>query len=394
MTIIPSARTPHSPLLSDTGSSLGRMVSESQGFNISTNQYLDQKSLLTRFCIICGVVAALTSFIAGYKLAELNNPKDSIMSCNLEDETAWFGLPLCLPMSEVYFGLVTSILAIGGLIGSMFSSRLADTYGRRKSLIFNSVVLFVGSTFETFAYSPFMLLLGRFISGIGAGIGFVIVPMYLTEIAPIESRGLLNIFSALGVTSGIFISQLMGHLLNINHGWRIVLGAGIFLSLFSGIFLFYIVESPRYLYGNNQEKESKFSLRKLRGKHNVEDEFRSWNHESRQNESVRNESVQNEDEPHSYLNSNIEQNEYLHEFDGTEQKLNLISIFGFREYRHPIILKAALFFYDIYVCELRFVYSVFDIQTQLYVGHINIPCYHVVCARVGAVAFSTCYRNF
>ncbi|OLY79528.1 Vacuolar protein sorting-associated protein 73 [Smittium mucronatum] len=334
-----STGSPQNPLLSDSELPIIDNTPGNQNFSLSGNQVQLQKSMLTRFCIFCGLIAALTSFNAGYKLAELNNPKDSIMNCNLDDEAAWFGLPLCLPMSEVYFGFVTSVLAIGGLIGSMISSKLADSYGRKNSMIINSIILLIGSTFEAFAYSPNMLILGRFLSGIGAGIGFVIVPTYLTEIAPIESRGLLNMFNSLGVSLGIFISQVMGHFLNENHGWRIVLGAGIFVSFFSGIFLFYIVESPKYLYGNNHEKESKFSLRKLRGTHNVEDEFRSWMHENRQNEPVQNESIQNGDEPHSYLNSDIEQNEYLHEFDGAEQKLNLISIFRVREYRHPIILR-------------------------------------------------------
>ncbi|OLY85544.1 Solute carrier family 2, facilitated glucose transporter member 2 [Smittium mucronatum] len=323
-----------SPLLSNAELTVEEIGPECQRFNPSGSYVSQKKSKLTRFCVLCGLIASLTSFMAGYKLAELNNPKDSIMNCNLERiNGVIFGLPLCLPMSEVYFGFVTSVLAIGGLMGTMFSSKLADSYGRKNSLIINSIILIIGSIIEAFAYSPLMLVLGRFFSGIGAGIGFVIVPMYLTEIAPIESRGVLNTFNALGLTLGTFISQVMGHFLNIGHRWRIVLGAGICMSLLSAILLLYVVESPRYLYENNKERQSKISLRKLRGTCNIDEEIRSWKQEC---EKARIE--KNESETNSYLSSDVEQNEYYQKVDEAEHKLNLISIFGVREYRQPVIL--------------------------------------------------------
>ncbi|OLY85541.1 Sugar transport protein 1 [Smittium mucronatum] len=236
-------------------------------------------------------------------------------------------------MSDFYFGFVTSVLAIGGLVGSIFSSKLTDSLGRKKSLILNSAILFVGSIFEAISFSPFMLVLGRLISGIGAGIGFVIVPMYLTEIAPLESRGFLNMFFALSLSLGIFISQLIGYFLNTGKGWRVVLGTGICISFLNGIFLFYIVESPKYLCEKAQEEESKFSLRKLRGKNNVEDEYDSWICERENNGCI-----QNGIEPRSYLNRNVEQIENINEIEGIEQKLNLISILRVKKYRQPIIL--------------------------------------------------------
>ncbi|OLY80918.1 putative metabolite transport protein [Smittium mucronatum] len=355
---------PHSPLPTEAELSEGEVIQENQRFNNS----------------------------AGYKLAELNNPKEYIMSCNLDNRNVGtFELPLCLPMSEVYFGFVTSFLAVGGLIGSIFSSKLADPYGRKNSLIMNSIIMFVGSMFEAFAFSPFMLLFGRFVSGIGAGIGFAIVPMYLTEIAPLEYRGFLNMFNALGVTSGVFISQVMGHFLNKGHGWRIVLGVGIFLSIISGISLLYIVESPRYLYCNNQENESKYILCKLRGTQYVENELRSWKHCGEQNEQVKN-------DPQSYLSINEEQSKYFHEFDGTEQRINFISIFRTRKYRQAIILdwpeKTFFFLYDIYVCKSWTTNYIFDMQIQLYVGYNDISYSYGVCSGTRYTAVSSYDRAF
>ncbi|OLY85542.1 Vacuolar protein sorting-associated protein 73 [Smittium mucronatum] len=292
----------HPPIPSDDEVPKMLISSKDKIYNSSANYNFQNEFKLTRFCMLCGLITSLTSFIAGYKLAELNNPKKSIMSCNKSGENEeMFRLPLCLPMSEVYFGFVTSVLALGGLIGSILSGKLADSLGRKKSLILNSSILFVGSILETFAYSPFMLVLGRFLSGIGAGIGFVIVPMYLTEIAPIKSRGFLNMFNTVGAALGTFVSQVLGHFLNTDHGWRVVLGSGIFMSVFSGITLLYIVESPRYLYINNHKNESKFSLKKLRGMDNVEFEFNTWGHSiEKTNEEINGNDLHN-------LNSSIEQ---------------------------------------------------------------------------------------
>ncbi|OMJ26827.1 Solute carrier family 2, facilitated glucose transporter member 3 [Smittium culicis] len=306
-----------------------------QSFDIQGIDPSNQNTALTRFCIMCGVIASISAFITGYKMSELNNSKDSIMYCNPNNNTDLStGLPQCLPMTDNYFAFITSVLAIGALIGSLSSSHFADTYGRKYTIIFNSCTFFIGSIFEAFAITPFMLLFGRFVSGIAGGIGLVVVPMYLTEISPVDSRGFLNLFNQLGLVLGVFVAQSMGYYFNTGDGWRYVLGLGIFLSICSGIFMFYTVESPKYLHSKSLKKQSVFSLRKLRGTQDVDDEFSSWSPTNNENQ----------DEHFSYERSTIDSQPagLEHETSSNELKITLFSIFSIRKYRHPILLVVFL----------------------------------------------------
>jgi len=73
-------------------------------------------------------------------------------------------------MNEGEFGLVTSIFNLGGLVGSLLSPRVADSKGRRWTLLFNTLFLFLGPIIMGFSSSYGALVLGRVISGIGSGV--------------------------------------------------------------------------------------------------------------------------------------------------------------------------------------------------------------------------------
>ena len=80
-----------------------------------------------------------------------------------------------------------------------------------------------------FATGQYELVAGRFIAGIGCGIGTVAVPMYLGEIAPPNLRGTLGSCNQLGCVIGILISQIGGLVLKEDPTfWR-------YLLLFSAI---------------------------------------------------------------------------------------------------------------------------------------------------------------
>ncbi|OMJ18861.1 Solute carrier family 2, facilitated glucose transporter member 1 [Smittium culicis] len=231
---------------------------------------------LTAFCIVSGLIASITSFQFGYKLSELNNPKDAIVGCIDSDFKKFLNLPVCLPMSDTYFGFVTSIFAIGGLFGAFLGGYCAERFGRKKYLIFNSIFFFVGSILELFSVNPGMLATGRFISGIGSGAGVVTTPIYLTEIAPLKSRGFLNTFNQMLIVTGIFIAQVMGYFFGTGSSWRYVILLAVISSVVNMITMFLVVESPKYLLTKGRYNEAKASLSKLRGTSDVEEEMESW----------------------------------------------------------------------------------------------------------------------
>ena len=100
-------------------------------------------------------------------------------------------------------------LLTGGLIGGLASGFLAQELGRKHCLLLNNIVALVAlflMTTSKDANSWIMLLWGRFLNGLNAGINFPVLLIYLIEIAPIGIRGSVGIFQVLGMNIGVLMA--------------------------------------------------------------------------------------------------------------------------------------------------------------------------------------------
>ncbi|KAH0724385.1 hypothetical protein KY285_000225 [Solanum tuberosum] len=114
--------------------------------------------------------------------------------------------------------------AFGGL---MFGYDIAATkLGRKITILTASIFFIVGAVLSAVAENKLMLIFGRILFGIGVGFGNETVPLFLTEVAPIQHRGAVNIMFQLFVTIGIFIANLVNYGTSMIHpnGWRMSLG--------------------------------------------------------------------------------------------------------------------------------------------------------------------------
>ena len=80
---------------------------------------------------------------------------------------------------------------VGGGIGSFFGGPISDKFGRKQTILFADVLFTVGSLIMAFTPSIFILVVGRFVVGLGVGTAAMVVPIYLAEIAPTSIRGAL-----------------------------------------------------------------------------------------------------------------------------------------------------------------------------------------------------------
>jgi MFS family permease len=111
------------------------------------------------------------------------------------------------------WSITVSIFAIGGMIGGLLSGYLADKIGRKGALLINNIFAFVAAAFMTlskFAGVYYMVIIGRLIIGFSCGLSSGLVPMYLTEISPINLRGSLGSVHQLLVTIAILVAQILG----------------------------------------------------------------------------------------------------------------------------------------------------------------------------------------
>lgn len=216
--------------------------------------------------------------------AELNAPQD-VITCAKKSisisASASLKLPQCIPMTSAKFGLVSSIFTLGGLFGALVSGLLAARYGRLQTMRFTTLFFAGGPVFEALAPNFAVLTTGRLLSGIGAGAAAVVVPIYISEVAPPKQKGFFGSFTQIMINMGIFTAQLLGYFLSHGQYWRIILavGGGIGLLQLAGLFL--VVESPKWQADQGRATSAKKDLRKIRGHDaDIQREVDGWGLES------------------------------------------------------------------------------------------------------------------
>src|SRR5919199_1165620 len=98
-------------------------------------------------------------------------------------------------------GLVVSGLPIGAAIGAL-GGPLADGLGRRRLIILAALVFGLGGIGTALSVNAAMLVAFRIVMGMGIGISSVVVPLYLSEMAPTEIRGALATLNNLMIVIG------------------------------------------------------------------------------------------------------------------------------------------------------------------------------------------------
>lgn len=97
----------------------------------------------------------------------------------------------------------------------------------------------------------------HFPSSSSPGLNTSLVPMYISEIAPLNLRGGLGTVNQLAVTVGLLLSQVLGieQILGTNDGWPVLLGLAICPAILQLLLLPICPESPRYLLITKQWEE-------------------------------------------------------------------------------------------------------------------------------------------
>ncbi|PSR92702.1 Sugar transport protein [Actinidia chinensis var. chinensis] len=171
--------------------------------------------------------------------------------------------------------LFTSSLYLAALVASFFASKACTKLGRKLTILMASAFFLAGAGFSAGAEHKWMLILGRILFGIGVGFGNEAVPVFLSEIAPVQHRGAVNILFQLFVTIGIFIANLVNYSTSRMHpnGWRMSLG----LAAVPGLVLFFgsmiLTETPASLIERGKDAQGKAALKKIRGVDDVDNEY-------------------------------------------------------------------------------------------------------------------------
>ncbi|MBK8881183.1 MAG: sugar porter family MFS transporter [Bacteroidales bacterium] len=168
--------------------------------------------------------------------------------------------------NELELGWGVSSLLVGAIIGSFGSGILTDRYGRKRVLIVVALFFAVSCALTALAGSSLLFISSRLFGGLAVGAASVLSPMYVAEVAPPKNRGMLVAVYQLTIVLGILCSYTINYWLHdIDNNWRWMFATGIVPSVLFFIGLFFIPESPRWLYKAGRKEESLKVLTKIGG---------------------------------------------------------------------------------------------------------------------------------
>ncbi|XP_039270735.1 solute carrier family 2, facilitated glucose transporter member 5-like [Styela clava] len=184
---------------------------------------------------------------------------------------------------EIYrdnmYALAVSAFAFTGMIGSLLVGPVVRKFGRRGGLMVNNIISLVAAAFLGFsklANSFPMIVIGRALIGVFAGLATGVVPMYIGEISPKEWRGAIGVLNQLLITIGILVAQLFGlqGVMGTSEMWPWLFAFTAVPSILQMISIPFMPKSPRYLLiDQHKEDEARNVLVKLRGTDNVVNEM-------------------------------------------------------------------------------------------------------------------------
>jgi sugar porter (SP) family MFS transporter len=159
-------------------------------------------------------------------------------------------------LSTVMEELVVSIVLVGAMAGAVAGGAVADRIGRRATLVWAGAIFIAGSVLAPLSPNVATLIVARAILGVAIGFTSVTAPVYVSELAPPQSRGMLIGLYQFALTIGIALADLVGYWLAVQEAWRLMFAIAAVPTLFFLGVILTVPESPRWLYAHGREADA------------------------------------------------------------------------------------------------------------------------------------------
>lgn len=162
--------------------------------------------------------------------------------------------PELLPSTEIE-SWIGSIPPFGGLFGSIIAWPLMHHIGRKRTVLLTSPIWTLAWLVIACAGSWWQLVLGRFLSGIGAGLSLPSVQIYVSESCDARTRGIIGSFPSLFCSAGILVAYILGGLLT----WQQLAWVSAAASAALCLAIVALPESPVWLMSRGRTEEAQRS---------------------------------------------------------------------------------------------------------------------------------------
>ncbi|XP_047120537.1 facilitated trehalose transporter Tret1-2 homolog [Schistocerca piceifrons] len=213
---------------------------------------------------LANVVAMNTGYIVGWSAVSL-----PVLESNTTEPTV---NPLDRPLTRDESSWVASLMVMASMPGPAVSSAVSRRWGYKLAgYLLGAFDILAGLT-VMFAPSFPVLLLGRVLTGFGAGCSPVMSTTYISEAAQEHVRGSLGTFFALMFNAGVLVAYIVGAVAP----YRIVCAGAVVLPALYLCSFFFLPESPQYLLSKGRSEEAAESLRWFRAAgHDVDAELKA-----------------------------------------------------------------------------------------------------------------------
>ncbi|KIW81686.1 hypothetical protein Z517_04712 [Fonsecaea pedrosoi CBS 271.37] len=155
------------------------------------------------------------------------------------------------PHGNTLIGAFTGIFQAGSVFGVIMAGYVMEKWGRKTAMIVCSVISIISGAILTASLNPAMFMVFRFFTGLGSWGFLCVTPVYTSELAQPEYRGLMVGMNGVMIGLGYSIASYVGlgffYSTNVTAQWRGPLGLALFFPILMLLMLWFIPESPRYL---------------------------------------------------------------------------------------------------------------------------------------------------
>lgn len=207
----------------------------------------------TRYLYLPAAVAAIGGLLFGFDTAVING---AIVF--LKSQFGW---------SDSQTQIAASSLLLGCIAGASLAAFTSDRFGRKRVLVAAAALFTVSSLGSAIPKDLAQFVVARVMGGLAIGIASTLSPLYIAEISPAKSRGLMVSLNQLAIVVGILLSYSVNYLLTGvgPANWRWMFASAALPSMCFLIALLFISESPRWLAQKGRDREAEHFLAQMVG---------------------------------------------------------------------------------------------------------------------------------
>jgi len=197
------------------------------------------------------IISALAGFLFGFDTVVISGAEQTI-------QEVW-------GLSAGMHGIAMASALYGTVLGSLIGGWPTERFGRKPTLLLIGILYLAGAAGSGLANNVLVFIIARVLGGIGIGISTVTAPLYISEIAPPRHRGWLTGMFQFNIVFGILVAYLSNALLAGvgQNAWRWMLGVAAFPSLAYAVLCLGLPESPRWLLGKKNDRETGMKVLRL-----------------------------------------------------------------------------------------------------------------------------------